>query len=102
VTRHAHTPLLEAFAFWRYGGDHGQLAVGARVTRLRDDGLVYAPSYQGWFRPIRMLPIAEGEALLARLEQIRTAYRDAHATLAATTRAQILALLPEARGASSG
>jgi hypothetical protein len=97
VTRHAHTPLLEAFAFWRYGGDHGQLAVGARVTRLRDDGLVYAPSYQGWFRPIRMLPLPDGEALHARLERVRVAYVNAHATLAATTRAEILALIPEAR-----
>lgn len=97
MTRHAYTPLEGMFAFWRYGGDHGQLAVGARVTRLRDDGLVYAPSHQGWFRPIRMLPIAEGEALHARLGKIRTAYMAAYATLAAATRAEILALLPEAR-----
>lgn len=97
MTRHSHQPLPGTFAFWRYGGDYGQLVVGARVTRLRDGGLVYAPSYQGWFRPIRVCSVPAGEALLAKLEQVRNAYRDAHATLAAATRAEILALIPEAR-----
>ncbi len=97
MTRHTHRALPGTFAFWRYGGDYGQLVVGARVTRQRDDGLMFAPSYQGWFRPIRVCSIPVGEALLARLEQVRAAYTAAHATLAATTRAEILALIPEAR-----
>lgn len=50
------------FAFWRY--DLYPYVTGAPITKMNDDGLVYAPSYQGWFAPIKLMPLSKGVQLL--------------------------------------
>lgn len=54
------------FAFWRY--DQYPYVLGAPVTKMDDEGRVYAPSYQGWFTPIKIVPLKKGKELLDALK----------------------------------
>ncbi len=83
------------FAFWRY--DQYPYVLGAEVTRMNNTGDVYAPSYQRWFRPIKMMPTKAGKALDARLQQMRAEHAAAHALLDAAQNKTLFDLLPEAR-----
>jgi hypothetical protein len=83
------------FAFWRF--DSYPYVLGADVTRMDDEGNAYAPSYQSWFHPIKVMPTKAGKALNARLEQMRAEHRAAHALLDAAWNKTLFDLLPEAR-----
>ena len=83
------------FAFWRY--DRYPYVLGAEITRMNDTGDVYAPSYQRWFRPIKMMPAKAGKTLGARLEQMRAEHRTAVEAVDATWNKTLFHLLPEAR-----
>jgi hypothetical protein len=64
--------MNELYAFWNY--DSYPYIVGGVVKEMRDDGMVYIPSFQGWFKPIKLLPREAGEKLhqhLKGLEQNR-------------------------------
>lgn len=54
------------FAFWRY--DQYPYVLGAPITKMDDDGKVYAPNYQGWFTPIKLMPLKKGKELLDALK----------------------------------
>ena len=54
------------FAFWRY--DQYPYVLGAPVTKMDDEGRVYVPDYQGWFTPIKILPLQKGKKLLDALQ----------------------------------
>lgn len=48
---------------------------------MEDNGTAYVPSYQGHFRPIRVLPLAEGKKLWAELEALQRERNTALKTL---------------------
>ncbi len=83
------------FAFWRY--DQFPYVLGAEVTRMDDKGNTYAPSYQSWFRPIKIMPTKAGKTLLAKIEQMRAEHTAARVLLDAESNKMLFDLLPEAR-----
>lgn len=68
------TPV-DLFAFWAY--DLFPYLLGARVTKLDEEGLAYAPSFQDWFRPVYLLTPRKGERIKRELEQLREEHRAA-------------------------
>ncbi len=54
------------FAFWRY--DLYPYVLGGVAERMDDDGRVYVRAYQGWVKPIKLMPIKKGKALLDALK----------------------------------
>ena len=58
------------FAFWRYGSTY----LGGEITRVADDGSVYALSYQGWFFPVFITTEEAGKKILGKLEAIEATY----------------------------
>jgi hypothetical protein len=87
--------VTDLFAFWRY--DLYPYVLGAPITRMDDNGNAFAPSYQAWFHPIKIMPLEAGKALGARLEQMRAEHRAARALLDTEWNKALFDLLPEAR-----
>lgn len=85
------------FAFWRY--DSYPYVLGAEISMMSEKGSVYAPSYQGWFKPIKVMPAKAGLALLDKLEKMRADHREATHLLNATWNGTLFELMPEARDA---
>lgn len=83
------------FGFWRY--DQYPYVLGAEITRMDDKSNVYAPSYQSWFRPIKVMPSKAGRVLLIKIEQMRAEYTTARVLLDAEWNKTLFDLLPEAR-----
>lgn len=83
------------FAFWRY--DLYPYVLGAEISRMNDKGNAYAPSYQGWFTPIKVMPARAGKALYERIEQMRAEHRAARSALDAEWNKALFDLMPEAR-----
>lgn len=83
------------FAFWRY--DLYPYVLGAEIDAMTEEGSVYAPSYQSWFRPIKIMPLKAGKAFSDRLEQMRAGHAAARAMLDAEWNKTLFDLLPEAR-----
>lgn len=54
------------FAFWRY--DQYPFVLGAPVTEMDDEGKVYVPNYQGWVKPLKLMPLKKGKELLEALK----------------------------------
>lgn len=59
---------VDLFAFWKYDTFP---VLGSRATKMDSTGRVYLPSYQGWVKPVLLLPRKAGEALHAKLEKVR-------------------------------
>jgi len=59
-------------AFWKY--DQFPYILGAEITKLNDEGLVYSPSYMGWFKPKAILPYDTGVKIRNSLIQLRFDY----------------------------
>lgn len=57
------------YAFWKY--DLFPYVAGGAFTRINDDGTVYAPSYQGVFRPIAIFNETSGKVLADQLTVLR-------------------------------
>ena len=72
-------PRQKLFAFWKYGSF--PYILGGEVARFCDDGLVYIDSYQGTFRPVRVVLLAEGKALWDKLSELRQDHDDAEKKL---------------------
>lgn len=83
------------FAFWRY--DQYPYVLGAEITRMNDRGDVYAPAYEAWFHPVKLMPVKAGKALDDRLLQMRNEHRAAHVMLDAEWNKTLFDLIPEAR-----
>ena len=49
------TDLDNIGAVWSY--DQYPFIIASKVTQIRNDGMVYAPAFTGWFDPIRILPL---------------------------------------------
>lgn len=66
------------WAFWAY--DQFPYWVGGEITAVRDDGRVYAPSYQSWWKPGVIVTATRGKELKTELDLLtldrRTAERD--------------------------
>lgn len=61
-------PDERTFAFWRY--DLFPYMLGGAVAEVRN-GLVYIPSYQSWFNPIRIVDLVKGQKLHGQLMALR-------------------------------
>lgn len=66
---------INLFAFWRY--DRYPYTLGGKASKMRADGAVYVNSYQGWFRPFKLLPISTGEKLYTKLKLLEESHRQA-------------------------
>ncbi len=74
------TKLDGVFVFWKY--DLYPYVLGGEATKLRKDGAVYVPSYQGWFtNPIRFTTLEHGKELLARIKKTEQDYNRARKAL---------------------
>ena len=83
------------FAFWRYSSY--PYVLGGTITKMRDDGFVETVEYgpgRG-FNPVKILPLAQGKALMAKIEALRNAQREAVTKLDQEWRKKILAIFPE-------
>lgn len=69
------------FAFWTY--DQFPYILGAPIDEMDEEGRVQAPSFgKGyWFRPIKIVPVAQGKKLMEQLYQLRDEKREADAAL---------------------
>ena len=67
------TKAPRLFAFWKY--DLFPYYLGGAVKRMDEKGRVYIKSYQGWFKPLILLPLDEGKRLNEELEKLRAKHR---------------------------
>lgn len=59
----------DLFAFWHYSPSPPWL--GGHVTKVKHDGWVATEEYPDRsFRPVLILPVLEGEALMAKIREI--------------------------------
>jgi hypothetical protein len=61
------------YAFWKY--DTFPYVLGGELRDMNDRGLVYIESYQGWFRPILILPLEEGKKIHDKIKKISSSYQ---------------------------
>ena len=59
---------IDLWAFWSQANTY----LSAHVTKMNAQGMVYAPSYQGWFKPVRLLPPKAGKKVSKELVQLKT------------------------------
>lgn len=82
------------FAFWTY--DSFPYVLGAPIDEMDEEGRVQAPIFgKGyWFRPIKIVPVAEGEKLLAKLELLTEEEREARNNLRQEFLSKVNTLVP--------
>ena len=66
---------INLFAFWEY--DTYPYMLGGKASKMNDKGYVYVDSYQSWFNPFKLMPVAVGKKLYAEVENLRASYREA-------------------------
>lgn len=59
---------INLYVFWKY--DLFPYVLGSAATKMKDDGRVYVPNYQGWVRPVKIVPIEEGERISKQIQGI--------------------------------
>lgn len=64
---------INLFAFWEY--DLYPYMLGAKATKMNSEGKVYLPSYQGWVKPFKLLPVKPGKVLYKKVEALRASHR---------------------------
>ena len=67
------TPIQGLYAFWKY--DQFPYIIGGEVSKINGKGHVYAPSYQSWFVPLKILPIIEGKELGIKIKELTEEYK---------------------------
>ena len=77
--------------FWPY--DQFPFVLASRGFLL-DDGMAYCPSYNACFRPIKVMPLKEGEAFKKLLDEIEQERKQVFQTLEKSYRFQLHALAP--------
>lgn len=77
--------------FWPY--DQFPFLLAAPGT-LKDDGTAYVPSYQGSFRPAKVMPMKEGKELAAKLKALAAEQDMAVAAVRAGFRARLNEIAP--------
>lgn len=81
-------------AFWRY--DLYPYILGGEATEMDDRGYVHVPSYQGRFKPIKILPYEPGMKLLEKLKELEAEYKNAQADLRGEWENKLERVMPEA------
>jgi hypothetical protein len=92
MTDDDNTTEISLYAFWKY--DLFPFVVGGKVTKMTGDGKCFAPSYQGWVNPIKLLPVEAGEELMEDIKQRKLEYDQALESLEEHHREQLEYLLP--------
>lgn len=82
------------FAFWTYSSF--PYVLGAPIDEMDEEGRVQAPSFGTgyWFRPIKIVPVAKGEKLMAQLEQLGEEEREAQSVLRQEFLGKVKELVP--------
>lgn len=98
-------PLIKTtdrYAFWTY--DQHPFVLGGKIDPDREAGIgwpgqgfVFIPSYQRWFKPFLILSGIEGARLLADLEGMRAAHREAEQELMRRSKVALNLRLREVR-----
>ena len=87
--------MKKLFAFWRY--DQFPYVLGAEIEYINDDGFVRAKGFGGMmFRPIKIVPIAAGEQINAKLKKLEADERYARGEHDRVWRDCVAFVLPEA------
>jgi len=77
------------FAFWRY--DLFPHVLGGPVMAMNDKGLVQVETYGGGvFRPIKLVPRAQGTKMLVEIERLCREHREASLKFAEQWRATVV------------
>lgn len=73
----------DLFAFWRYATHYATSPwLGGHVTEFEPDGWVVTEEFpHKAFRPALILPVREGEALMAKIREVDLARAGEHAIL---------------------
>lgn len=77
--------------FWPY--DQFPFILAAPGT-LQDDGTAYVPSYQGKFRPLKVLPMKEGKELWKQIQALAALRTQAIEAVSAGFKARLDMLVP--------
>lgn len=87
--------LCHHFAFWSYASF--PYVLGGTVTKMLADGRVSTVEYGAgsYFKPIKILPLAAGKALKARLKELTNEYNSRKNALHVEMLTLAKALLPE-------
>ena len=61
----------QLYAFWRY--DSYPYVIGGAIDMKRSNinEMGYVPSFQGWFRPIKIVPLLKGKLIKGKLIKLR-------------------------------
>ena len=60
------------YAFWKY--DSFPFVLGGEFNKINDNGLVYVPSYQSWFRPVAIVSLEAGKEIKNKLNKLKDQY----------------------------
>lgn len=71
--------VKDLFAFWEYS--LFPYFIGAPITKMNKEGLVYAPNYLGWVKPLSILPLKSGRAIKEKLNALEKEYKSAEEEL---------------------
>jgi hypothetical protein len=89
---------LDLVAFWRY--DAFPFLLGGHVTDINKNGSVetreFGPGH--FFKPVKILPVKEGEAALAKLSTLRTEHDQATRALAREWKDRLVREIPWSKG----
>jgi|14BtaG_2_1085337.scaffolds.fasta_scaffold74713_3 hypothetical protein len=80
----------ELFAFWKY--DLPPYALCGKISKIDEAGRVYVVAFQGWFKPILILPLAEGLELKSKLKEAASEYENAVYSARASLEAKLYEL----------
>lgn len=67
--------MNELYAFWTYDQFPGVL--GGKCHAPNDEGMVYVPSYRGYFKPVLVMSEAGGLKLNEKIIQLKIERHDA-------------------------
>ena len=68
---------IRLYAFWPH--DQYPFVLGGEASKMRPDGYVYIESFRGWFKPLRMFPVATGHEIHGKLKTSEDEYKKARA-----------------------
>lgn len=83
----------DLWAFWGY--DLFPYCLSGKVSSMQGE-LVYIASYQGWFKPIKLVAGREGEELARQIKLLGERYEEAQRNIKKDFRGQLSSLIPEA------
>lgn len=68
---------MKLYAFWSYNGCAPHHLLGGEISKIRDNGDVeivsYGPGF--WFKPVKIVPLAQGLKIQAELDKLEEGFK---------------------------